>query len=259
MTSTRITQDTAQKNYIYEPNENTLTSVNVGQPERWLSAIGGGALASYGILRRDWLGAALATIGGALLIRGATGHSFLYQAFDIVTVEQSPSTLSNIPGNRGVRIQRRMTIERPAAELYAFWRDVEKAPLYMQGITQVQQTGDRTSHWTARVPGGKTMEWNSELLEDVPGKLISWHAHGNAFTGSAGRVSFEPAAGGRGTVVMLELDFQQLKGPLGTSLGKILGHVPEGMAHENLRRFKELMEAGEIATVEGQPTGQGRK
>ncbi len=258
MASIKIVTEGSPANYGAPANENTATRVNVGQAERWISASSGGGLVVYGLLRRDWVGAALATVGSGLVYRGLTGHSFLYQAFDLVTVGQSPSTLSSIPGKRGVRVRRRMTINRSAEDLYNFWYDVEKAPLYMTGIESVTRTGDRTSQWIAKGPLGNTVKWNSELLQNIPGKLISWHAHGPSTTGSAGKVTFEPAPDSFGTVVTLELDFLQFKGPLGTSIGKIVGHLPERMAQKNLRQFKELMETGQIATIKGQPVGKGQ-
>ncbi|GCE23667.1 SRPBCC family protein [Dictyobacter kobayashii] len=233
----------------------TNSSTNMGQIERWTSAIGGGALSTYGIMRRDWLGAGLAIIGGGLLYRGATGRSVLYKALNINTGgQQLSANVSTIPGNRGIRVSRSQTINRSAQDLYTFWRDIEMAPLYMPGIKTVNQTGERTSHWTASA----NSEWNAEILEDKPDQLIAWHVHGQPTTANAGKVYFHPAAGGRGTIATLELDFFQTD-PLNKLASHITSSAAEYEAAEILRRFKELMETGEIPTVKGQPTGKGRK
>ena len=246
--------------------DQNVATRNVGQVERWLSGASGGVLAAYGIFRRDWLGAGLAVLGSALFYRGASGHSFIYQLLQISTAEQQPNfapgipkTVSSIPGKRGVRVQRSMTVMRSAEDLFNFWYDIEQAPRYMDYIQSVMKTGERTSHWVAQRPGGKIVEWNSELLQVVPNKSISWHAHGKPATANTGKVTFDPAPNGRGTVVTLELDFLQFQGTLGTGIGSILGHVQEQQARETLRHFKEIMEGGEVPTIKGQSTGEGRK
>jgi len=129
----------------------------------------------------------------------------------------------------------------------------------MPFIETVTKTGERTSHWTAASPTGKTIEWHADIVQEQAGHSISWHAHGSPITANAGKVSFEPATGERGTVVTLELDYLQFSGSLVGSLGRIMAHIPEREALETLRRFKELMEAGEVASIQGQPTGEGRK
>jgi uncharacterized membrane protein len=125
---------------------------NVGQAERWLSAIGGGALLVYGIARLDWLGAGIGLVGSGLLYRGVTGHSFAYQALNYNTAQERSPTVMDIPGKKGFRVQRSLTINRSPEELYAFWSDVEKTPLYTPGVTSVTKTGERTSHWVAEGP-----------------------------------------------------------------------------------------------------------
>ncbi len=264
MTSAQATIKKYQNTYA-QGDQNVVTR-NVGQAERWLSGITGSVLAAYGVSRRDWLGTGLAVVGSALFYRGASGHSFIYQTLSISTAEQQPNfapgipkTVSSIPGKRGVRVQRSMTINRSAEDLYNYWYDIEKAPLYMDYIEAVMKTGERTSHWIAQGPMKKTVEWNSELLQVVPNKSISWHVHGKPTTANAGKVNFDPAPSGRGTIVTLELDFLQFQGTLGTGIGNLIGHIPEKQALETLRHFKELMEAGEIATIKERPTGEGRK
>lgn len=261
MSSVDITNTTSVDTSAYAAQHHGITGVNVGRTERLLSALGGGALAAYGITRLDWAGAGLALLGGALLYRGVTGHSYVYQALDIHTEDKPISNITPIPGKKGgVRVSRSITIRRTPQELYAYWRDVEKAPLYMPFVESVMKTGERTSHWVAQDPRGKTMEWNSELLQDQPGQLIAWHSHGTTKTANAGKVSFKQASGDRGTFVTLEMDYYQDAGNVLSGLvNTVMGKVSEFEALETLRRFKELMEAGEVASTKGQPTGEGRK
>lgn len=249
MASTEIHGRDTREVYSAVPDTRSWTVVNVGQTERLLSIIGGSGLALYGLLRRDWTGITLAGLSVPIISRGATGHCFVYQAFDITTVERSPGTIAAIPAKEGIRVRRAMTINRSPEDLYTFWHDVEKAPLYMQSIESVTQTGDRTSRWTAKGLFGRKIEWNAELLQDM---------HGKPATANADKVSFDAAPEGRGTVVTLELDYLQFQGPLGVSLGNIVGHAPEHEVMETLRHFKELMEAGEIPTIKEQPTGKVR-
>lgn len=233
---------------------------NIGQTERWVSALGGGALAIYGLVRLDWVGGLLALTGGGLTLRGVTGHSYLYQALGLNANKRAPSTVASMPDKQGTRIRRSLLVNRPSEELYNYWHDVEMAPLYMRNVQSVTQLGENLTRWEAKSPVGTTMEWDSEQTLGVPGRLIAWRVtRGTSPQGTAGQVTFTPAGAGRGTIVTLELDFEQLSGSLGTSLGQIVGHLPERDALESLRAFKALMEAGETPSVKGQPQGHGRK
>jgi uncharacterized membrane protein len=255
MASTQSHND-SRANTTNNTDQQVTTKTNIRPTERWFSAIGGGSLIAYGIIRRDWLGAGVATVGAALTYRGIAGRSALYKALKINDVGPDISAnVSHIPGRKGVRVHRSQTIQRSAEDLYSFWRNIELAPLYMPGIDTVTITGERTSHWAT---SHNHLEWNSEILVDKPSELISWHVHGETSTANAGQVHFQPAAEGRGTIVTLELDFFQpdhihkLAGPFEAT-------IAEYETLEILRRFKEIMEAGEIPTIQGQSTGKGRK
>src|SRR5579863_9646043 len=125
--ATKVHQD-----YYYPvADKKNWTSKNIGQTERWLSALGGGILASYGLARRGWSGITLAVAGGSLIYRGVSGHSFLYQATDIVTAEHSPGAVTSLPDQRGIRVRRSLTIRRSPQDLYTFWRHLGQAPRYM--------------------------------------------------------------------------------------------------------------------------------
>lgn len=258
MTTTQVATRTEQEIASLQNDPRKPDYINIGRIERWLSALGGGTLLVYGLGRLDLKGLFIGLMGGGLLFRGMKGHSHLYQALDISTVEESPSTRKRLPW-KGVRVCRSVTIERSAPDLYRFWRDVEKAPLYMLNLESVRTTDSTHSYWIARMPGGKTIAWAAEITQDQPDRQIAWRVRGKSLLGSQGQVRFEPTDNQRGTVVTAEIDFPVLGGAIGSSLGKIFAYVPEQIVHENLRRFKELMEAGEIPIIKGQPRGQGRQ
>src|SRR5581483_5573615 len=202
MAATQVVTRTEQEIAYIQDDPRKPGYINIGQVERWLSTIGGGALLVYGLRRLDLKGLLLGLAGGGLLWRGITGRSYLYKALDISTVEKSPSTRKSLPG-KGVRVCKSMTIERPTQELYRFWRDVEKAPLYILNLESVTATDNTHSHWVARMPGGKTIAWDAEITQEQPDSLIAWRIKGKSPLGNQGRVRFEPAGNQRGTVVTL--------------------------------------------------------
>jgi uncharacterized membrane protein len=142
-------------------------------------------------------------------------------------------------------------IQRDRDELYALWRDVKAAPTWQEQVTQVSVTGDRTSHWVME-SDGKTIEWDSEILADEPGKRIAWRSIGGD-SDNAGEVVFEEAPGGRGTSVTVLQEFRM--GKLASAWETFLGRNPKQAVIENLRHFKALAETGEIPRVQGQPHG----
>lgn len=258
MVSTTITTGKIQVGQQVQPVPRKVQVTNVGRVDRLLSAINGSLFIAYGLSRRSATGILLALLGGGLIYRAVTGRSNLYRMLDISTLNESPRTLASLPGAAGVKISRAVTIERSPEDLYRFWRDLEMAPLYMPNMMSVQVMGPRTSHWTAKTSTGSSLEWDSEITQDITNQHISWRSIGTdkPLTGHTGLVRFELAGDNRGTVVTLEIDFRQFRGPLAITLGKVFGRLPEQQVYETLRNFKELMEAGEIATTRGQPAGE---
>ena len=233
--------------------------VNVGQTERWASAIGGGALALYGVTRGSLGGIALALVGAALVQRGFTGHCNLYEAMGYSSAGDTGLRNSenvSVPAGRGIKLEKSVTISRPPEELYRFWRNFENLPRFMNHLEAVHVTGEGHSHWVAKGPAGKSVEWDAEIYNEKEGEMIAWRTLGDADVASAGSVHFEPAAGGRGTVVRVVLKYDPPGGKLGALVARLFGENPEQQITEDLGRFKQLMETGEIATTEGQPSGR---
>jgi uncharacterized membrane protein len=152
-------------------------------------------------------------------------------------------------GQRWVRTS--MTIQASAEALYARWRDVESATQWHGQTVNVRRTGMKTSHWTMMV-GDKKIEWESEILADEPGRRIAWHSIGGDLD-EAGEVIFEPATGGRGTMVTVLQEYRM--GALENLSQTISGRNPKQGVIESLRHFKALAETGEIPRTEGQPHG----
>lgn len=153
-------------------------------------------------------------------------------------------------------------IQGSAEDLYSLWRDIEAAPLWQEQIERVTRTGETTSHWVMRRADDdddgqdkhtdKTIEWDSEILRDEPGRRIAWRSIGGE-SDNAGEVVFEPAPGGRGTMVTVLQEFRM--GKLASAWETLVGRNPKQAIVENLRHFKALAETGEIPRTHGQPHG----
>jgi uncharacterized membrane protein len=230
--------------------------VNVGESERLASNIGGGVLIAAGLWRGGLGGLTLAGLGGLLLYRGATGRCPLYQAIGADTARED-ATEYGVAAQAGVRVEESITISRPARELYDFWRDHANLPKFMPNIESVTSPDDAHSHWTMSTPLGLTLEWDAAIHTDEPGRMFSWASTGGQM-GTAGSVHFDPAPADRGTVVRLNQKYDPPMGQIGVGLARLMGMSPAGMTRETLRRFKQLMETGEIPTIAGQPSGRGR-
>jgi uncharacterized membrane protein len=228
--------------------------VNVNELERWISAIGGGALVAYGLTRRSWPGLILGLIGGTLVARGATGHCGMYQALGVSTNDLGRRKVNT---DRAVKIEQSITINRPAEEVYRFWRNFENLPKFMKHVESVVVKNDRHSHWVAKAPLGMKVEWDAEIISEVPNQLIGWRSEGSGDVDNAGSVRFMRVADG-GTEVRVMLQYDPPAGLVGVAMAKILGEEPELHVQEDLARFKQVMETGQgqagTQSV-GQPTG----
>lgn len=229
-----------------------LDRTNVGPSERLVSGLGGAALAAYGLSRGNLAGLALAVAGGALAWRGATGHCGMYEALGVDT--SGKDRVGYPPAYEGVLVRKTFTVNRTPAECYAFWRDFENLPRFMTHLESVRVIDERHSHWVARAPLGRSVSWDAEVLNDRPDELIAWQSIGDSDVRNAGSVAFRPAPQGRGTEVTVELSYEPPAGTVGRWIAWMLGEEPEAQVREDLRHFKQVMEAGEIPTVAGQPS-----
>ncbi len=148
------------------------------------------------------------------------------------------------------------TVRRDRDELYAFWRDFERFPQFMAHLEEVSATEPGRSHWKAKGPLGTKVEWDAQITADVPGEQISWRSLEGAKVDSSGTVRFVPAPGDQGTEVHIEMRYEIPGGSLGALIAKLLGEEPAMQIKDDLRRFKQIVETGEIARSDGSPEGQ---
>lgn len=154
-----------------------------------------------------------------------------------------------LPDSQGDSIvAKTVTINRPRQELYAFWRNFANLAQFMENLVSVEVLDAQRSHWVVKAPAGKKIEWNAIVTDDVPGELIAWSSEEGADVPNSGRVEFRDAPGGRGTWVSATILYDPPGGVIGKVIAKMFQREPAIQARHELRRFKQLMETGEIAT-----------
>jgi uncharacterized membrane protein len=145
-----------------------------------------------------------------------------------------------------VRVTKTIIVNRSPEEVYRFWRDLANLPTFMKHLESVQVTGDNRSHWKATGPGGKTVEWDAEIVEDQPNTRIAWRSLEGSDIDNSGSVQFERAPGGRGTLVRVELRYTPPGGVVSATLAKLFGEEPGQQVDDDLRAFKQVLETGEV-------------
>jgi uncharacterized membrane protein len=148
------------------------------------------------------------------------------------------------------------TVVTPIDEVYILWSDLDRLPTFMVHLDEVRATGQRTSHWTASAPFGRSVEWDAETTVDEPGVRIAWQSVKGADIDNSGEVRFAPAPGGRGTEVHVTIRYDMPAGPLGKAVAKYFGEEPSQQLDDDLRRFKQVMETGEVVRSDGAPGGK---
>jgi uncharacterized membrane protein len=227
---------------------------NLSSAERWVSLAAGGALTALGFTGR---GPTLLSslLGGYLIYRAATGNCVGYQLLGVSTSD-STAEQTAIAAGHGTRVDHAVTVMKPAAEVYRFWRDFENLPRFMTHLEDVDTTTGGKSHWVAKGPLGMKVEWDAEIVTDKPNEVIAWRSLDGSDVDTAGSVHFRELPGGRGTEVRVELKYDPPAGKLGTAAAKLFGTSPEAQIRADLRRFKQILEAGEVPSTAGQPHGR---
>jgi uncharacterized membrane protein len=204
-------------------------------------------LALYG-LRRSLGNLALIAGGSALVYRGLTGWCAVYEALQLSTTSADTGP--------GITLEAAITVHKPAAEVYRFWRHVENHPRFVTHLQSVVSTGGKRSHWVAKAPMQQTIAWDAEIVEERQNALLAWRSMPGADVDHAGTVRFRELPNGRGTEVRLRLVYA----PPGGQVGRAVAHLFKGLTaqqlQEDLRRCKQIIEAGEMPTVANQPVGQ---
>ena len=155
-----------------------------------------------------------------------------------------------------VRVRKSITVNASPEELYRFWHDLGNLSCFMKHLVLVEDRGDGRSHWKAKGPAGPMVEWEAQIITDRPNELIAWRSLPGGDVDHAGSVWFGPAQGGRGTLVRVEIGYRPPAALLGTGVARLFGEEPGQQVQEDLRRFKQIIETGEVITTEGQPAGR---
>jgi uncharacterized membrane protein len=220
---------------------------NISETERWASMAGGLGLAAYGLSQRNGRGWALAGLGALLFRRGYTGHCMTYRMLGLNTSDTAGDTRLALGGRAGIHVDESVVINRPVEVLYRFWRNLQHLPQVMSHLESVERITETLSRWRAQGPGGTTIEWNAEIINDIPNHLIAWRSIEGSDVVSAGSVHFDETGGGKATRVRVRLQYSPPGGKVGAMVAKLLGSDPAKEIRGDLRHFKQLVEADEFA------------
>jgi uncharacterized membrane protein len=220
--------------------------VNVGRRERWISGIAGAALVGFSMGRKR-LRAVLVPLGGVLIGRAVTGRCEVNRMLgrNSARDEGRTGTIADLERGGGIKLEQAVVIERPREELFEFWRNFENLPRFMDNLESVTILGPRRSHWVAKGPAGTRVEWDAEIEQEIGNELISWRSLPGADVDQVGSVHFSPVHNG-GTEVRVILRYAPPAGKLGGGVGHVLGEHPEQQVADDLRRFKQVMDAREV-------------
>jgi uncharacterized membrane protein len=203
----------------------------------------------------------LALLGRALSSGGAKRNRTAAAAAAVVGIAVQDLLLARQLGRagrgKGIHVTQALTVNQPVDDVYRFWRDFQNLPRFMHHLESVQTMGGRRSHWKAKAPAGRTVEWDAEIVEDRPNEVISWRSLKGADVDNSGSVRFTPAPGGRGTEVRVDVRYNPPGGRVSAAVAKLFGEEPEQQLRDDLRAFKQVLETGEVvhseASVHGRP------
>ncbi|HZI79194.1 MAG TPA: SRPBCC family protein [Vicinamibacterales bacterium] len=207
--------------------------------ERWAGVAMATAVVAYGLSRRSFSGVALAAAAAPLAYRGVTGE---WPGL----ANGMADTRVALAGDRGIHVRDAIRLEVPLEAVYGFWRRLENLPRFMTHLREVRDLGGGRSHWIADGPANVPVEWDAEIINEVPNKVIGWRSIAGSDIATAGSVHFSTARQGRSTQVSVNLQYAAPGGRATRLLAFVLGRDPAHMIREDLRRVKQLLEAGEI-------------
>lgn len=201
----------------------------------------------------------LALLGAALKsprtsrvrVAAATAAVAGVTALDLLYTRQASGWLERGP----VQVSKSIAVNRTPEECYRFWQDFEKFPDFMKHVKSVRRTGNQRCHWVMEGPGGRIVEWDAETTQDTPNQAIGWRTVEGSKVHHSCLVTFQPAPGGRGTIIRADLEYDMPGGRASSFVTSLFGREPGQEIMRDLQRCKQLLETGEIATTEGQPSG----
>jgi len=210
---------------------------------QWVMLATAAAMLGYGISRRSRHGVVLAAAAVPLAYRGVMGQWPL-SGGDGKTA--NGETRAALAGERGTNVRESIRLERPIGEVYQFWRQLENLPQFMTHLVRVDQLDNGRSHWVATGPGGVNVEWDAEIINEVRDQVIAWRSLPGADVVTAGAVTFAAVRGGRTTQLTVNLQYEPPAGRAGVLVAAMFGREPSQTIREDLRRVKQMLEAGEI-------------
>jgi len=229
-----------------------MTLVPVSDVERWGALTGAALLFAYGVSRRSVPGVCVATMAMPLAYRGVVGR---WPTSVLSLLRAGDDTRVALAGDRGVQVFEAVRLERPLGEIYAFWRTLGNLPRFMSHLESVTESSDGRSRWVAKGPAGLRVEWQAEIIHEVPNQVIGWRSLPGSDVVTAGSVNFGRVRGGRSTQVSVRLQYAAPAGHVGAVVAGVLGHDPAQTIREDLRRLKQVLEGGEVpradATIRG--------
>lgn len=223
-------------------------------PEPWIKARVAGDGLDLAVLGLALLSPRNHRVRTTLSIAAVAGVT----ALDVMASRELERQRTAEPGKfaYGVPIEMTLAVNRSAQECYDFWRKLENLPRFMRHLQSVTKLDEQRSHWIAKAPVGMQVEWDSQITEDEPGARLAWRSLPGSQIPNGGSVRFEQSSAGRGTLVVVSLMYDPPGGPMAARLARLLGEEPRVQIREDLRRFKQLIETGEIPTTRGQPSGR---
>jgi uncharacterized membrane protein len=248
-TTTTTLEQASPRDYDHERRSDPR---NVADTERIVSVVAGAGLIAFAATRKPATAVAVAAAGAGLIARGVTGRSALYRVAHIDTRDSDTRRL--LAGSGGIHVQHAVLINRPLRDVYAYWRDLRNLPRFMSHLLEVTPLSGTHSHWVAKGPAGKRVEWDAEIINEVEDKVIGWRSLPGADFTSAGSVNFRDRRGW-GAEVTVHLQYEPVGGRPVAWLAWLLGSDPGATIKEDLRHLKSMLEAGELPQVEPQPHG----
>ncbi len=229
-------------------------NLNAARVERIASLVGGSVLLSFGLTRRSRITLPLALMGGGLLYHGIRGNRVNYA--ERYGGEKGLPGGTSVPYGQGICIERQVIIDQSPEDLYRFWRNLETLPRFMSHLRSVHVIDDTHSHWVADAPAGMKVEWDAEIINDLPNQVIGWRSMPDTTdVPNAGSVHFERAPAARGTIVKVEMEYDPPAGPVGAAFARLFGVEPSEAIDTDLQRLKQMLETGESAYADAQPLG----
>lgn len=190
----------------------------------WLPVVAVGAATAYAFTRRSG--------------HRASGHG------TGMIADRGSDTRQQLGGRAGIHVEEAITVNRPIGDVFRFWRNVENLPSFMRHLESVSEREGGVTHWVACGPAGTRVEWDARIINEIDNKLIGWQSLDGSMVSTAGSVNFRESPGG--TEVRVHLQYNPPAGRLGAAIASLFGEEPGVQVRDDLRRFKQLVETGEI-------------